>query len=85
MNTPTDFERTGIFATAEQSDEMMTAMSEASATPVMLVGGVDLSASAWNRCFKLVDELAVAQGLPDLGDERYGFDPVKREFVRLRT
>ena len=91
-NHPMDFDRTGVFATAEETKEIAKLALEASTAPVILLGDLsqieygrsDLSQIAWRRLHNRVDELAVAHGLPELDDKRYGFDAKKNEFLEVR-
>ena len=79
-----EFDRTGVFATAEETKEIAELALDASTAPVMLVGGSDLSQIAWGRLHNRVDELAVAHGLTALDDRHYGFDAKKGEFLEVR-
>lgn len=83
-NHTIEFDRTGVFATDDETKEIAELALEASMAPVMLVGGSDLSQIAWGRLHNRVDELAVAHGLPALNDRYYGFDAKKNEFLEVR-
>lgn len=72
--------RTNVFATPEETKLIIEMHAAAQKTPVMLIGGVDASASAWNRLRQHVHAVALSKGLPEITGF-YGFDGENGEFV----
>lgn len=55
---------TGIFCSESEAKEVKRLHKEASTTPVMLVGSVDLSTSAWDFLTDYLEELAQKHNAP---------------------
>ena len=70
---------TGVFATKDETEELQRLAREAANTPVMLVGGADISRSARQRVLQRCHELALTHGLPEIAGY-YGALPTG-EFV----
>ena len=57
---------TGIQASPDEHAELRALVHEARSTPVILLGGADMSHLAWDRVSKRCHELALAHGLPEI-------------------
>jgi hypothetical protein len=76
-------EPTGVFATEEQAEKIEHAISDAEKTPVMLLGGTDMSAAAWRGVQNLCHRFALENGLTD-SEVTYSYDRETKEFYRER-
>ena len=78
-------EHTGVFATAEELEELRKLAMTASTTPVMAMSlgdglaGRDFASMAWKRAKEACQKVALAHGLPTEG--HYGVTS-DGEFVR---
>ena len=58
--------RTGIFATAEDVEELQKLADEAKSTPVMVIGDMDISERPIERMYDRCHEIALGHGLPEI-------------------
>ena len=58
--------KTGVFATDEEKAELLRLSQRARGTPVMLIGGMDISADAWRQAQQTCHKYALAHGLPEI-------------------
>lgn len=66
------WQRTGVFATDEDISKARTWSEECAATPFVRVHGKWLPDEAEALFKRRIDELAMAHGLPDRGEDHYG-------------
>lgn len=80
VQLPPGVERTGRFLPPANRALVVEAIQRAQRTPVILVGGVDASASAWRRAQELLHRFALDEGLPEIVGF-YGYDDTNGEIL----
>ncbi len=82
-----DFDRSGVFASAEEIEEIAALAASARATPVIAMSSAHglerggFAGDAWRLVQEAVYRYALAHGLPDIVGF-YGFDGANGEFLR---